>query len=162
MAGRSSREASQAAPRGEAPPPGARLGFVVYRAGLAVSRGYERALKPIKATPVDAGVLSVLAYSGAHHTRALGRMLGLGRQTIVNVTKRLEEQGLIARATSDSDGRLAVFAVTETGRQRLAEIEVIAAAFDRQLTAIVGAASEPILIEKLQLILEAPALSHED
>jgi DNA-binding MarR family transcriptional regulator len=142
--------------------PTARLGFLLYRSGLAIARGYERALKPIDASPTDAGVLSALAYSGPNHTRGLARMLGLGRQTIVNVTKRLEDSGLIARNASDRDGRLAVFAISKKGSTRLAEIEVIASGFDGQLSAIVGAANEQGLVETLQRILAAPMLTHEE
>jgi DNA-binding MarR family transcriptional regulator len=142
--------------------PTARLGFLLYRSGLAIARGYERALKPIDASPTDAGVLSALAYSGPNHTRGLARMLRLGRQTIVNVTKRLEDSGLIERNASDHDGRLSMFAISKKGSTRLTEIEVIASGFDGQLRVIVGAVNEQRLVDSLQRVLAAPFLTHEE
>ena len=142
--------------------PTERLGFVVYRSGLAVARGYERALSPIGATPTDAGVLSTLASSGENHTRGLARLLGLGRQTVVNVTRRLEESGLIRRAADARDGRLALFAITEAGRRRLAEIETVASAFDQMLRDVVGAQDEAGVVVALRRILADPRLAHED
>lgn len=139
-----------------------RLGFMLYRSGLAVSRGYERALAPLGASPGEAGVLSALAYGGPNHVRGLGRELGLGRQTIVNLTKRMEEQGLVARFSSAEDARRAVFAITPAGRGMLAEVEVVAQAFDAQLRQIVGEDAEANLTEALQRIVAAPFLAYED
>jgi DNA-binding MarR family transcriptional regulator len=143
-------------------PPKERLGFMLYRTGLAVARGYERALKPIGASPADAGVLSALAYNGPNHTRGLARLLGLGRQTIVNVTKRLEDGKLLKRMVSERDSRLALFEITALGRKRLSEIEIIASRLDGQLRDIVGARNERDLTTKLQLVLAAPFLAHEE
>jgi DNA-binding MarR family transcriptional regulator len=142
--------------------PEARLGFLLYRAGLAVSRGYERALGPLGAAPADAGVLSCLGYRGPSHTRALGRFLGLGRQTIVNVTRRLERDGLIGRMAHPEDARLALFDITDAGRGRLAEIEAVARAFDARLLAIVGSPGEAMLVAKLQAIVDDPMFAHDE
>ncbi len=141
-------------------PPESRLGFLLYRAGLAISRGYERALQPLTATPVEAGVLSVLAYEGPNHVRALGRKLGLGRQTIVNVAKSLVEAGLVERVASEADARLNLLTITKTGRSRLARIEQIATRFDQELRDVVGLEGERHMIEKLQKILVSPQFEH--
>jgi hypothetical protein len=54
-----------------------RLGFLIYRAGLAVSRGYERALKPLGVMPVEAGVLTA---AWRPQSRAgLGQSAGCGQ-----------------------------------------------------------------------------------
>jgi DNA-binding MarR family transcriptional regulator len=147
---------------GEGAGPQARLGFLLYRAGLAVARGYERALAPVGASPAEAGVLSTLSYDGPNHIRGLARLLGLGRQTIVNVTRRLEADGRVVRQADATDARLALFAITSAGRDRLATIEAIAMAFDAQLRATVGADSEAMLVDRLQFILADPSLSHDD
>lgn len=142
--------------------PRERLGFMIYRSGLAVSRGFERALKPIGTTPSEAGALSALAYSGPNHVRGLARLLGLGRQTIVNVTKRLEEQDFVQRSTRKDDARLSVFLITPPGRHKLAAVEKIALAFDEQLRTVVGSRRERELTELLQKIVDAPFLAYED
>lgn len=142
--------------------PDARLGFMLYRCGLAVARGFDRALKPIETTPSEAGVLSALAYSGPNHVRGLARMLGLGRQTMVNVTRRLDEAQFVVRVPSQQDARLSLFEITPTGRRKLGQIETIASAFDAELRAIVGAGREAELTPLLQRIVDAPFLAYED
>ena len=139
-----------------------RVGFLIYRSGLAVSRGFERALKPIDATPIEAGLLSELAYGGSSHVRALARLLGISRQTIVNITKRLEEQKLVERSADALDARITVFSITSHGREKLKQIETIAAAFDEQMRQLLGATSESVLIPILKTIVDAPFLAYED
>jgi DNA-binding MarR family transcriptional regulator len=139
-----------------------RLGFLVYRAGLAVSRGYERALAPLQATPTEAGLLSALAYNGPNHVRGAARFLGLGRQTVVNVTKELQACGFIERMAAPADSRLVLYAVTEAGRERLRQIEVVARAFDERLAATVGGASQADLMAMLSRIVASDFLQHED
>lgn len=141
---------------------GQRLGFLVYRAGLAVSRGYERALKPIGIMPVEAGVLGSLGYSGPNHVRGLARQLGVGRQTIVNVTRSLELRQWITRMLSEQDARLVVFRIEPQGQTLLAAVEKIAKAFDSKLGEIVGPPQDILLIAQLQQIVDAPFLAHED
>jgi DNA-binding MarR family transcriptional regulator len=141
--------------------PKQRLGFLLYRAGLAVSRGYERALTPMGVAPVEAGVMSALCYSGPNHVRGLARLLGVGRQTIVNTTKSLEAQRLIFRSASDSDSRLATFSIATAGKRKLKKIEIIAQAFDQELRTIVGADHELALIEHLAAIVDSPLLAYE-
>jgi DNA-binding MarR family transcriptional regulator len=150
-------------PEAAAPsPPDGRLGFLLYRAGLAVARGYERALKPIDGSPVEAGILSTLAYQGPSHTRALARLLGLGRQTISNVTKRLEHRDFIRRLSDERDSRLALFEISPAGRRHLAEIETIASGFDAMLRDLVGEGGERQMADHLRTLLASPELSHED
>jgi DNA-binding MarR family transcriptional regulator len=141
--------------------PQQRLGFLLYRAGLAVSRGYERALKPIDVAPVEAGVLSALCYSGPNHVRGLARLLGVGRQTIVNTTKSLELRSFIVRKISGEDARLATFTIASAGKRKLKQVEIIAQTFDQELRLIVGANYEPVLIQKLAGIVDSPLLAYE-
>ncbi len=143
-------------------PPEARPGFLVYRAGLAVARGYERALAPIDVSPPEAGVLSMLAYVGPNHVRGLARSLGLGRQSIVNVTKRLEECQFIARSKSRDDGRLTILSITPKGKRKLVAVERIVRQFDRRLQEVVGPAHERILCELLLKMVQAPFLAHDE
>jgi DNA-binding MarR family transcriptional regulator len=139
-----------------------RLGFLIYRAGLAVSRGYERVLKPVDVMPVEAGVLTALQHGGPNHVRGLARVLGVGRQTIVNVTRALEERTWIERSASEEDARLVVFTIAPAGRQKLDAIERLASAFDAKLREVVGLEQEAGLIQQLRQIVGAQFLAHED
>lgn len=142
--------------------PEQRLGFLLYRAGLAVSRGYERALGPLDVSATEAGLLSALHYSGPGHVRALARLLGIGRQTVVNVTRSLEVKGWITRAPAPGDARLSMFHIAPPGREKLGEIEVIAREFDEALRRMLGQDQEQTLVGELARIVSAPFLAYED
>jgi DNA-binding MarR family transcriptional regulator len=142
--------------------PEARLGFMLYRAGLAVSRGFERALAPLEATPSETGVLSALAYSGPNHVRGLGRLLGIGRQTTVNVTRALIERQLICKSASPEDSRLVVYMISDSGRRVLEQCEVVARAFDQKLRDVVGPDNETLLLTSLRHVVAADFLAYED
>ncbi len=142
--------------------PDQRLGFLLYRAGLAVSRGYERALGPLDVSATEAGLLSALHYSGPGHVRALARLLGIGRQTVVNVTRSLEVQGWITRAPAPGDARLSMFHIAPPGREKLREIEVVARDFDAALRGVIGPDQEQTLTSELARIVAASFLAYED
>lgn len=135
---------------------------MIYRAGLAIARGYERVLKPINVVPVEAGVLGSLCYEGPNHVRGLARQLGVGRQTIVNVTKSLEAKTWINRSVSPEDGRLVVFSIRQPGQDKMHEIEAIAAEFDARLRNIVGRSHENALIGHMKAIVGSAYLGYED
>ncbi len=139
-----------------------RLGFLLYRAGLAVARGYERALKPMNVMPVEVGVLSSLCYEGPNHVRGLARQLGVGRQTVFNVTKALATRGWLVRNLSERDARLAVFSISQAGSAELAAIETLVHQFDAELASIAGAENDAVVIETLKDIVASPFFAHED
>jgi DNA-binding MarR family transcriptional regulator len=143
-------------------PPSERLGFVLYRSGLAIARGFERALEPAGIVPTESGVLMTLAYQGPNHVRGLARLLGVGRQTIVNVTKRLDSMGLIARFASPADARITQFSITSDGQQKLVEIEDIAERFDARLRAITGEENETLIVDALHELLGASFLEYQN
>jgi DNA-binding MarR family transcriptional regulator len=138
------------------------LGFLVYRAGLAIARGYQRALAPIDVAPTEAGVLIALARSGPNHTRGLARVLGIGRQTVTNVTGRLEEREWITRSLDAHDGRMVRFSIAAKGVRKLKKIEELSREFDGWLLEIVGSGKEAALIKQMTRIIESPLLAHED
>ena len=110
----------------------------------------------------EAGVLSALAFSRPNHVHGLGRELGLGRQTIVNVTKRLKDLSCVERSSSIEDARSTVFAIPEAGQRKLDEVEGIAPAFEAQLRNEEGGDQETNLTPALRRIVEAPFLAYMD
>jgi DNA-binding MarR family transcriptional regulator len=139
-----------------------RLGFMIYRAGLAIARGYERVLNPINVMPIESGVLGSLCYIGPNHVRGLARQLGVGRQTIVNVTKSLEDKGWVKRSASPEDARLVMFSISQSGRKKMLDIESLSSEFDAKLRQIVGRSNEQAMIEHLTAVVSSPFLGHED
>ncbi len=135
---------------------------MIYRAGLAIARGYERVLKPINVIPVESGVLGSLLYIGPNHVRGLARQLGVGRQTIVNVTRSLEDKGWVKRSLSPDDARLVIYSISPSGRKKMQDIEALSRDFDAKLRETVGPTNEQILIHHLRAVVSSPFLGHED
>lgn len=152
---------NQSNPDANLRPPSARLGFLLYRSGLAIARGFERALAPLNMMPVESGLLMTLAYDGPNHVRGLARLLGVGRQTVVNATRRLETAGLVRRMPSPLDSRLVQFSITSKGRRLLIDVENIAEGFDAQLRTITGEENEALIAGALQELLATSFLAYE-
>lgn len=142
--------------------PEARIGFLLYRVGLAVSRSFERRLKPLDAKPVQTGVLNVLAAKGPESVRGLGRALGVNRQTIVNVSDELAARGWLTKRVDAGDRRAVTIAITAKGRAALAELDKVAVAFERDLARILPVTRLKPLFEDLRALAESDLLSDNE
>jgi DNA-binding MarR family transcriptional regulator len=67
-------------------------------------------------TPTHARVLTAVRRAGAITVMALGRAVGLAKQTLAPALAELETRGLIARQRSPRDGRERVVVLTDAGR----------------------------------------------
>ena len=82
-----------------------RLGFLLYRVGILVSRTYEARMRPLGFAPAEVGLMTYLAGRGPDHVRAVSRAIGVSPQTVVNLARSLESRGLMRRDASPSDQR---------------------------------------------------------
>lgn len=139
----------------------ASIGFLLYRSGLSIARGYERALAPLGVNPAQAGVLTALADGGPMHVRGLGRLLGLGRQTIVNVAKELTARSLLERCSDPTDERRTLLQITIEGRALLDQVRAIAIPFDAEIEELIGPDHLPAVAAALARVIESPGFAHE-
>jgi DNA-binding MarR family transcriptional regulator len=65
----------------------------------------------------DAWLLGSIAAAGTMRVSEAARMQGVDKSTISPQLRRLEERGLLERATDPSDGRVVLVAVTDEGRR---------------------------------------------
>lgn len=143
----------------DTPAPEDTLGFLLYRVGLAVSRAYEAASREGGLRPVETGILSAIAADGPQHVRGLSRRLGVGRQTIVNLTDQLAARGLITKEASTEDARLVEVALTAQGRAALGKARKISARFDAALAEPLTPAREAAMCADLRALLASPLLN---
>jgi DNA-binding MarR family transcriptional regulator len=68
-------------------------------------------------------VLKALAEQDGQTMSQLAQELGVQPPTVTKMVTRMSGQGLLRRAASESDGRLARVHLTETGRERLTEVD---------------------------------------
>ncbi len=110
--------------------PEERIGFLLYRAGLAVAQAYEARMRPSGFTPAEVGVLTHLASHGAGHIREVGRSLGVSPQTVINLARGLAAKGMVLRTGSPADRRTVILNITDNGRAALLRADEIARRFD--------------------------------
>ena len=117
-------------------------GVAEFRAALRLFlRRSERAARQAGLTPQRYLLLLMIkgAADGSEHSTVteLAQRLQLAQSTVTELVSRAEEAGLVQRAQSASDGRVAHLSLTEEGEQRLvrafidldAEREQLRAAF---------------------------------
>ncbi len=118
--------------------PEQRIGFLLYRAGLAVAQAYEARMRPSGFTPGEVGVLTHLASHGAGHIREIGRALGVSPQTVINLARGLEAKEMVLRTGSSADRRTVILNITATGRAALLRADEIARRFDKAIENLLG------------------------
>ncbi len=137
-------------------PPGQRIGFLIYRAGVLVARAYEARMRPLGFAPAEIGLMTYLASHGTDHVRAVARSIGVSPQTVVNLTRGLEQRGFVARAPSPSDQRTVLLTLTVEGRAALEEADTAAQAFDAEVAAVLGPVGAQAVGDGLRTLLSAP------
>jgi DNA-binding MarR family transcriptional regulator len=138
--------------------PGNRLGFALYRVGREIARSYQLALSPLGVRPDHAGILTAIAYEGPLHIRALSRLLGINRQSIVNAVDELEREGAVERQPHPVDTRVVMVAITRAGKAKLRRIEEIATDYDARLDSIGTPAQRRATLEYLHNLAQSGIL----
>jgi MarR family transcriptional regulator, temperature-dependent positive regulator of motility len=136
------------------PPPAALLtapGFVARRLHHAYTAAWQRHVDPVLTGPQFAVLTAVDAYPGVEQG-SLARTVALDRSTMASIAKRLEERGLITRATSPADGRKRLLHLTAEGRETMAAARARIDELDRLLMARVP--TEAALLVELNGIAE--------
>lgn len=104
------------------------LCFSLYAASLAVTRLYKPMLDAMGITYPQYLVLKALNDDGRGTVGGLARRLGLEASTITPLVKRLEAAGLVDRTRGEKDERIVEVALTDQGRDVVAESGCLAEA----------------------------------
>ncbi len=94
-------------------------------------------------------VLYELAHGGNATVVGLARELGLDAGYVSRMVRGFEEQGLVAKAPSPSDGRQTLLSLTRTGLGALAPLEERSDALIGELLKKLGAAEQRRLVEAM-------------
>ncbi len=101
--------------------------FALYSANHAMQRVYQPLLAPLGLTYPQFLVLLVLWREDGQSVGDLGRALQLESNTLTPLLKRMEAQGLVARARGTEDERVVLVTLTEKGRALEAEADGVSA-----------------------------------
>ena len=92
--------------------------------------------------------------------RELAARMGIGGATLVRHLDRFERDGLVVRRRDEHDRRITRIDITPAGRQRLAELAVVAAEVDREVYGLMSDGEASVFRSVLQRLrdhaLDAP------
>jgi DNA-binding MarR family transcriptional regulator len=90
--------------------------FSVYSTSLALNKLYRKLLGPLGLTYPQYLVMMVLWEGDSQTVSDIGRRLSLDSATLTPLLKRMEAQGLVARARAAADERQVIVTLTDAGR----------------------------------------------
>jgi MarR family transcriptional regulator, transcriptional regulator for hemolysin len=121
------------------------LAWLLATVSHALTTELTAALEDLSVTPRGYCVLST-AVQGEYTQTALAHAIGLDKTTMVVTIDALERAGLVVRRMSGTDRRARVIAVTEAGREKVAEGERIVAGIQADvLSGLPPGSREPLM-----------------
>jgi MarR family transcriptional regulator, transcriptional regulator for hemolysin len=125
------------------------LGWLLSTVSHSLATELTAALEDVSVTPRAYCVLST-ALQGEYTQTALAQAIGLDKTTMVVTIDALERAGLVERRTSSTDRRARVIAVTEAGREKVAEGEEIVERIQSDVLAALSPESREAFVEALR------------
>lgn len=127
-------------------------GFVLHWVTELGAQFYTHAMAPLKLSPLQVGILQLLAGEGSMVQARLGEKLRVDKATMVNLLNDLEEQDLIERRPHPSDGRAYEVHLLNAGEQRIQEAERASIEANKQFFAALTPEEQRTLNELLKRI----------
>ena len=125
-------------------------GYALRRAANATAAELAARLAETGLRQSDVSVLILIGENPMVTASQIGRALDIQRANMVPLLKRLEDQGLIARAPID--GKSQGLDLTAAGKARLGEARRVVEAFERELIARVPPEHRPHLLPALEAL----------
>lgn len=91
------------------------------RAARVLARRFDEALRPAGLTNGQFSMLMSMNRPGPVRMREVAALLGMDRTTLTSALKTLEKRGLVATSADPDDRRGRLLALTDAGREHLAE-----------------------------------------
>ncbi len=127
------------------------LGWLLATVSHALTTELTAALEGLSVTPRACCVLAT-AMQGEHTQTALAQAIGLDKTTMVVTIDALERDGLVVRRMSSTDRRARVIAVTDAGRETVAEGERIVARIQDDVLSGLPATQRATFMRALRLL----------
>jgi MarR family transcriptional regulator, transcriptional regulator for hemolysin len=127
------------------------LGWLLATVSHALITELTAALGSLSVTPRAYCVLAT-ALQGEHTQTALAQAIGLDKTTMVVTVDALERAGLVERRMSSTDRRARVIAVTDAGRETVAEGERIVARTQEDVLSILPQSQRATFMRSLRLL----------
>jgi DNA-binding MarR family transcriptional regulator len=109
------------------PSPDSQLEFVLHAVSRSLARTYNAQFHAVGLSQSQAGVLLQVDWADAKTQTELARKLGIQKAAAGALIIDLEEQGLLKRQRSATDGRMIEVTLTPKGRRKVKQINDFAA-----------------------------------
>jgi DNA-binding MarR family transcriptional regulator len=97
------------------------VGFLLNRAAKIIHDMNEQALKPLRLSPRELGLLRIIAEEGPLSQQAIGQKHSIDRTTIVGILDQLEKRDLVTRISNQADRRVNLLYITPRGKKTVAQ-----------------------------------------
>jgi MarR family transcriptional regulator for hemolysin len=124
------------------------LGWLLATVSHAFTSELTAGLQGLSVTP-RAYCLLHAAMDGEYTQTALAHAIGLDKTTMVVTIDALEREGLVERRMSSTDRRARVIAVTDAGREKVAEGERIVAQIESEVLSTLSPGTRAGFVEAL-------------
>lgn len=141
------------------PTKGPSAAFLLAQVGAHGAKLFAERLEPLGLVPAHAGILRMLALSSGMSQRELAGTLQMHASRLVSVVDELETLGLVVREANPEDRRIYSLQITDSGREKLAEIGKISAQHNTALCAALNAEESATLEDMLQRIADQQGLT---
>lgn len=132
-----------------------RPGFLVRRLHQIHVAMFHEECGRLGVTPVQSGVLTILARRPGLDQVTLGAEVGIDRTNVADVVARLEGRGLIERRTNPADRRTRLVSITAAGRDFLQRVRKGMEVAQERLLAPLDEAGRGDFMRLLRILVDA-------
>ena len=137
--------------------PGNATSFLLYRAARLWQKHFGAALRPLRMTPAQFGVLVhvglLLRRKGPVSQTMLARSIHNDVMTISQIARTLERKGLVVRVQNPHDSRANALSITPAGDKALQQAMLVVTRLKREFFAPLGS-QEPLFGRFLSKLIE--------
>ncbi|HKP90936.1 MAG TPA: MarR family winged helix-turn-helix transcriptional regulator [Thermoleophilaceae bacterium] len=126
------------------------VGFLLSQLGLASSKRFAEALRPLGVHPGEFALMRYVEASEGQSQQALAERLGIPPSRMVAKVDSLEERGLVERRSDPADRRVRALHLTPKGRRVLKRAGEVAVDHESRLTADLAPGDREQLVDLLQ------------
>lgn len=131
------------------------IGYAIRRAQLSVFEAFARSLAEFELRPGDFGVLIVIDSNEGLRSIDVCNVLGFQKTNFVNLIRRLEDRGLVARVEHKEDRRAQTLQLTGAGKRTLQRVLKAHAQLEREFQDLLGAAEAEKFVEQCNKLARA-------
>ena len=128
------------------------VGFLISQLGLASSKRFAEALRPLGIHPGEFALMRFVAAAEGQSQQALAERLGIPPSRMVAKVDSLEEAGLVERRSDPTDRRVRALHLTAKGRKLLQRAAEIAVKYESRLCADLSPREREQLIDLLERV----------